>query len=111
MAFAIYISYAVLKKMNLETCLQKICAGVADAVLGSDAADIYICCVKKLQNLAEGLACAVCSFKSGILLRALVTALVKGKLFRCVRTKVLVDISAMGAGHAVGRPYSTLLLE
>ena len=107
----IYICYAVFKKMNLETCLHKVFAGIAYAVFGRDAADIYICCVKKLQNLAEGLACAVCSFKSGILLHALVAALVKGKLFRCVRKKVLVDLSSMSAGHAVGRPYASLLLE
>ena len=53
MSFVIHIGYAVLEKMYSEPCLEKILAGVADALFGSYTADIYISRVQKFKNLSE----------------------------------------------------------
>ena len=64
MAFAVHIRSAVFKKMNLESCLQKVLASVADAVFGRNAADIYICGVQQFENLTQSLSCFIGSVKS-----------------------------------------------
>ena len=102
---------AVLQKMNLESRLEQVLAGVPYAIFCSDAADIYVSRVQQFQNLAQRLAGLVDSFESGVLLHSLVATLVKGELLVYIRQKVLVDFPAVSAGHAVRRPDATLLLE
>ena len=53
MSFMVDICYAVLEEMYSETGLEKVLAGVTDAIFGSYAADIYIGRVQKSKNLSE----------------------------------------------------------
>ena len=111
MAFVIYISDTVLEKVDLESGLLQVFAGVADAVFGGDSAYIYICGVEEFQDLSERLSCIVHSLETGVLLDCLVASLVEGEFFGSIRKKVCMYLSSMGSGNAVRRPDSSLLLE
>ena len=48
-SFLVYICDAVLKQMHFESCLEKVFAGVPDAIFCGDSAYVSICSVKKLK--------------------------------------------------------------
>ena len=100
-----------LQKMNLESRLEQVLAGVPYAIFGRDAADIYVSRVQQFQNLAQRLAGLVDSFESGVLLHSLVATLVKCEFLVYIRQKVFMYLTSSGSGNAVRRPYATLLLE
>ena len=103
----VYICKTILQKMNLEAGLEEVFACVAHAVFRSNAADVYVCSVKKLEDLSERLSCRVDALESGVLLYSLVASFVECELFACVWKQVGMDLSAAGTGYAVRRPCSS----
>ena len=102
----VYISNAVLEKMDFESGFMKVFASIADTEFGSDSAHIYIGGVEKLENLSKRLSGGIDAFISRILLLCLVTSLVESKFLCCIRQKVCVDFASMCAGDAVRGPCS-----
>ena len=101
MSLEVYICDAVLEKMYLEAGFLEVFAGIADAVLCSDTAYIYVSGVKKLENFRQWLSCIVYSFKSRILFGVAVASYVKSQLFAGIWSKALMNLASSGACHAM----------
>ena len=107
----IHVCQAVLEENHVETCLQKVLAGIPYAIFGGDSADIHVLRLQHCGNLAERLAGRVASVEAGILLHGPVTALVECEVLVGVRLQFIGDFPAPGPGYAMRRPDSSLLLE
>ena len=77
----VYICNAILEKMDLESCLEKVFAGFADTVFGGYSADIYIGRVEQFQYLAKRLSGSVDAFVTRVLFSVSVASLVESELF------------------------------
>ena len=111
MAFCVDPGKCIFDEMHPETCFQKVFAGVSYAILSGNAADIDIPSIQKLKNLSQRLSGIVDALETGILFACLVASLVESELFDHIGLKVLVDITSMSSGNAVGRPDASLALE
>ena len=100
-AVMLHICKAVLEKSDLETCLMQVFACVSYTIFCCNAAYIYVCCIQKFQDFAQGLSCTVHSFESRVLFDSLVASLVEDQFLLSVRHQVCMDLTSMGSGDAV----------
>jgi len=110
-AFGVDPAEAIFDDGDLETGLEKVFGGVADAVFGGDAGNIYHFGPEQVQHIGKALARFVAALETGILFLRRITALIECKFFVHERKKVVVDCATAGACNAVRRPGAALLYE
>ena len=107
----IYVCQTVLEKVDFESGLKQVFAGVPHAIFGSNTAYIYICGVKQFKNLTKRLVCIVDSFESRILLNSLVATFVESQFLDSIRLELFVDFSSVCPCNAVRWPDSSIFLK
>ena len=107
----IHVCQAVLQENHVETCLEKVLAGVPDAIFSGDSADIHVLGLQHCGYLAERLSGGIAPVETRILLHGPVTALVECEVLVGVRLQFIGDFPAPGPCNAMRGPDSSLLPE
>ena len=109
MALGIHPGQAVFENRYLETVLEDVLCGISHAELRSNAAYKDLFNFHKAQHLSHRLAGFIEALVAAVLLLGRVFTLVKDKAFVIgIRIQILVNLSAVGALHAMRRPWTAL---